>query len=169
MIDRNNPVFSYTDQIDLISGARVVASWNEYFMAIAQVTSRKSRDPSTQIGCVIVDQDNQIVATGFNGPCRGMDDNDPDIHQRPAKYDYYEHAERNAIYSAARRGVATKGCKLYLAGKHFCCHQCARAIVQAGIVEVFMTEPDYTSVDYKFDIAMEHLVEAKVRVNTRPA
>lgn len=147
-----------------------IPDWNEYFLAIAAVVATKSRDPNTKIGAVIVDEDNQIVATGYNGLPRGavylterMD--------RAVKLDFFEHAERNAIYAAARRGIPLKGCKLYLAGKHFSCLDCARAIIQSGITEIFAPAPDLTNPVYKFQTALDLFEECGVRVrymNTIP-
>lgn len=94
----------------------------------------KSKDQSTKVGAVIVGPDNEIRSTGFNSPCRGIDDTRPEIHERPLKYSYFEHAERNAIYNAARIGVPLKGSRIFVT---WCpCVDCARAIVQSGITEV---------------------------------
>lgn len=145
-------------------GARVVPGWNDYFLTIAEAVGARSKDPSTQIGAVIVDDENQIVSTGYNGLPRGMVEDDPILFERPSKYDYFEHAERNAIYAAARKGCSVKGCRIYLAGKHFCCLECARAIVQAGISEVFCPEPDFSNPTFKFDVALAILTECGVKV-----
>lgn len=160
-----NPVFSQEDGIHPETGARMVASWDDYFIAIAEVVKRRSKDPHTQIGAVIVDQDNQIVATGYNGLPRGIEDA-ADLYGEE-KADWMVHAEANAIYAAGRRGMSLKGCKLYLSDGHFTCLDCAQAIVQVGITEVFCVEPDYSRVKYKFDKAVATYREAGVKVNTR--
>lgn len=144
-----------------------VPTWDEYFLAIAEVVRTKSRDPHTQIGAVIVDDDNQIVATGYNGFPRGVEYSD-DRLQRPTKYDYFEHAERNAIFAAARRGIPVKGCRLYLAGKHFSCLDCARAIIQTGIRHVFAPAPAEAATEYKFQTALNLFEESGVRVTFVP-
>lgn len=113
--------------------------WDEYFLDIADAVRKKSKDPSTQIGAVIVGQEGQIVSTGFNGFPRGIDETDPRRWERPAKYDYVEHSERNAIYNAARTGVSLMECSLYLVGfgpPTVPCIECARAVIQAGITRV---------------------------------
>lgn len=115
--------------------------WPTYFLNIADTVRQKSKDPSTQIGVVIVGSDNQILSTGFNGSPRGVEESDPTRWERPAKYDYVEHAERNAIYNAARHGVALRGCTMYMIGLGHPaapCTDCARAVIQAGIEYVYV-------------------------------
>jgi len=115
--------------------------WTEYFLNIAEQVKLKSKDQSTKIGAVIVGSDNEIVSTGYNSFPRGIDDNIDERQQRPEKYYFFEHAERNAVYNAARIGVSTKGCKMYMS----CgmpCADCARAIIQAGIIEIWCKKGD---------------------------
>ena len=88
--------------------------WNRYFFNIAEEVKKKSKDKNTQIGAVIVGQDKEIVSTGYNSFPRGIDDNKIERQEKPEKYFWFEHAERNAIYNAARIGVSTKGCTIYL-------------------------------------------------------
>lgn len=113
-------------------------SWDRYFMTMAYLVAMKSKDESTHCGSVIVDDMNHIVSTGYNSFVRGINDNVPERQLRPAKYMWFEHGERNAVYSAAYRGISTKGCKIYVTG--IPCADCARAIVQAGIKEVIIQE-----------------------------
>jgi dCMP deaminase len=115
-------------------------NWDQYFMGIAGQIALRSKDRSTKVGCVIVGPDNEIRATGYNSFPRGIDDGNEARHQRPEKYLWTEHAERNAVYAAARVGIPLKGCRAYL--PWFPCMDCARALVQAGIVELIATEPD---------------------------
>lgn len=113
--------------------------WDTYFIDIADAVRRKSKDTSTQVGAVIVGHDKQIVSTGFNGFPRGIDETDPARWERPIKYQYVEHAERNAIYNAARTGVSLTGCTLYLVGMGppcVPCTECAKAVIQSGITRV---------------------------------
>lgn len=109
--------------------------WKEYYLNIAEAVRQKSKDNSTKIGVVIVGADNEIVSTGYNSFPRGLDDNIPERMERPEKYIWTEHAERNAIYNAARIGVSTKGCTMYMSCA-MSCPDCARGIIQAGIVKV---------------------------------
>lgn len=113
--------------------------WDRYFLEMARHVATRSTDRSTKVGCVIVGPDGEIRATGHNGFPRGVDDTE-DRHQRPAKYAWTEHAERNAIYSAARAGIATKGCGLVMTW--FPCADCARAVIQAGITGIVCATPD---------------------------
>ena len=111
--------------------------WVEYFYNIAEQVKEKSKDNRTKIGAVIVGKDKEIVSTGYNSFPRGIDDWKPERQQRPEKYFWFEHAERNAIYNAARIGVSTKGCTMYLTCGMVCA-DCARAIINAGIVRIFL-------------------------------
>lgn len=115
-------------------------SWDDYFMSIARVVAKKSKDRSTKVGCVIVGPDNEVRSVGYNGFPRGVDDQNEDRHARPEKYFWTEHAERNAIYNAARIGTALSGCRLYL--PWYPCMDCARAIVQSGLREIIAVKPD---------------------------
>jgi dCMP deaminase len=117
-----------------------VADWDVRYMNLARHVATWSKDRSRQVGCVVVDPDNQVRALGYNGFPRQVDDEDEARHARPAKYLWTEHAERNAIYSAARIGLSLKGCRMYL--PWFPCMDCARAIVQTGIVELVCVQPD---------------------------
>ena len=101
----------------LISFAHEVASW--------------SKDESTKIGAVIVTPEGHPLSWGFNGMPRGIDDSVPERHERPLKYRYMEHAERNAIYQA---NSSLEGAVLFCT--HFCCSDCARGIIQKGIATV---------------------------------
>ena len=122
-----------------------VISWDGYFMGLAAIASFRSKDPNTQNGTCIVQEDSP-VALGYNGFPRGCSDDDfpwcrgVEKKSYESKYSYSEHSERNAIYDAARRGVSLKGSKLYLYSEkgYYLCDECARAIIQAGIKEVIM-------------------------------
>jgi dCMP deaminase len=110
-------------------------NWNEYFRNIAHQVKLKSKDERTQIGAVIVGEDNEIVSTGYNSFPRGISDDISERQERPEKYFWFEHAERNAIYNAARIGVSTKGTTMYLT----CgipCADCCRGIINAGITTI---------------------------------
>ena len=105
--------------------------WHCRFMDLADMIASWSKDPSTKNGAVIVGPDREIRATGYNGLVRGVDDNKPERNERPTKYDFYEHAGRNAIYNACLTGTSVKGCVIYVT--MFPCTDCARAIIQSGI------------------------------------
>ena len=110
-------------------------NWNEYFRNIAHQVKLKSKDERTQIGAVIVGEDNEIVSTGYNSFPRGIIDDISERQERPEKYFWFEHAERNAIYNAARIGVSTLGTTMYMTCD-ISCADCARGIISAGIVKV---------------------------------
>ena len=112
--------------------------WDAFFFSLCDQIAKMSKDESTKLGCVIVGPDREIRATGFNSFPRGIDDGVSERQERPLKYKFIEHAERNAIYNAARVGVGLKGCVLYC--QWHPCSDCARAIIQSGIVEVVMRE-----------------------------
>ena len=105
-------------------------SWDEYFINITKAVSLKSEDPSNKIGAIIVGISNEIRSTGYNGFPRGLN-HDPIKQERPLKYKYFEHAERNAIYNASRFGAKTNNCTMYCLWPP--CTSCARAIIQSGI------------------------------------
>lgn len=109
--------------------------WDEYFINIAEQIKLKSKDVKTQIGVVIVGKDNEIVSTGYNSFPRGINDDLPERQERPEKYFWFEHAERNAIYNAARIGVSTMGTTMYMTCD-LSCADCARAIINSGISKV---------------------------------
>lgn len=110
--------------------------WIKYFLGIAEQVKLKSKDQSTQIGAIIVGKDNEIRSTGYNSFPRGLDDSKPERQERPEKYFWFEHAERNAIYNAARMGTPLDGTTIYLTSG-LPCADCARAIINSGIKKVY--------------------------------
>ena len=111
-------------------------NWNEYFIGIAEQVKLKSRDESTQIGSVIVGKDNAILSTGYNSFPRGLDDSRQERQERPEKYLWIEHSERNAIYNAARIGVSLKDSTIYMTSGAPCM-DCSRAIINSGIKNIY--------------------------------
>lgn len=106
--------------------------WHDRFFEMARMVGSWSKDPSTQVGAVIVRPDRTIASVGYNGFPRGVSD-DPDVlEHRPAKYLRTVHAEANAILSARE---PLHGCTLYVTPLHPCAN-CAGLIIQAGIVSV---------------------------------
>jgi len=116
-----------------------MTKWDERFLRMALQSCYWSKDRSTKVFCIIVGPDREIRSTGYNGMPRGVNDDIKERHERPMKYLYFEHAERNAIFNASRMGVPLLGCTLYVVSvpQSFPpCAECARAIIQAGIVRV---------------------------------
>lgn len=108
-----------------------MANWDARFLRLAQHIASWSKDPSTQVGCVVVGPDREIRSTGFNGFPRGIKDTADRLQDREQKYPLVCHAEENAIMHAARIGVALKGCTAYVTWPP--CTRCARSLIQAGI------------------------------------
>ncbi len=127
------------------------ADWDSRFMRLAQHIATWSKDRSRHVGCVIAGPSNEIRSAGFNGLPRRVDDLDEERHVRPAKYRWAEHAERNAIYNAARVGIPLQGCRMYL--PWFPCMDCARAIIQCGLVALICIKPDLTDSQWGEDFA----------------
>src|SRR5437868_115563 len=91
--------------------------WDEYFFRHVYLASQKSKDERTKIGAVLVRSDSRaIISEGFNGICRGVDDYNSKRSEKPIKYFFYEHAERNSIYNCARHGISTLNSICYTQG-----------------------------------------------------
>ena len=116
-------------------------------MGVAMLSAGRSKDPGTQVGACIVNDENRIMSVGYNGmPCGCSDDVFPwdrSGDTLDTKYPYVCHAELNAILNF--RGGSLKGCKVYCT--LFPCNECAKAIIQIGIKEVIYLEDKYASTD----------------------
>lgn len=109
--------------------------WDKRFMDLAIEISKWSKDPSTKVGAIIVDNHRRIISTGYNGFPSGIDDTDERYYNRELKYGLVIHAELNALLNALRNGVAVKDGILYVYPLPVC-QECAKAIIQSGIKEV---------------------------------
>lgn len=124
-------------------------SWDEFFMGIAKLASGRSKDPNTQVGACIVDDNNRILSIGYNGTPNGFDDScfpwNRDGSKLEVKYTYVCHAELNAIlnYHGARHDLV--GSTIYV--DLFPCNECAKAIIQSGIKEVIYLSDKYHNED----------------------
>lgn len=122
-------------------------SWDEYFMGVALLSAKRSKDPNTQVGACIVNDKNKIVGAGYNGLPAGCNDDEFPWQQQgdflETKYPYICHAELNAILNNI--GMDLHGCKIYTA--LFPCNECAKAIIQAGITEVIYLSDKHSSKD----------------------
>lgn len=121
-------------------------TWDEYFMGLAIMASKRSKDPSTQVGACIVDGDNNILSLGYNGAPIGYPDDEFPWERKAedvtnTKYPYVCHSELNAILNAARLGVKLKGGTLYVT--LFPCNECTKALIQAGIKKVVYLDDKY--------------------------
>ena len=119
-------------------------SWETYFMGIAHLSALRSKDPNTQVGAVIVDQEHKVVSIGYNGFPKGCSDDEYPWENEGSsletKYVYVVHAELNAILNSPR---TVKGCSIYVS--LFPCHECAKAIIQSGIQEIVYESDKYAS------------------------
>lgn len=122
-------------------------SWDEYFMGVALLSAKRSKDPGTQVGACIVNQKNKIVGAGYNGLPAGCDDDEFPWDKQgdflQTKYPYVCHAELNAILNNI--GMDLHGCRIYTA--LFPCNECAKAIIQSGITEVIYLSDKYDGSD----------------------
>lgn len=131
-------------------------TWDEYFMGIAMLAAKRSKDPSTQVGACIVSPDNIIISTGYNGmPTGCSDDVFPWAREgEETKYPYVVHAELNAILNANGRDL--RGSRLYVA--LFPCNECAKAIIQSGVKEVLYLSDKYS--DTMLNLASKRMLQA---------
>lgn len=122
-------------------------SWDEYFMGIAVLSAKRSKDPSTQVGACIVNKDKRIMSVGYNGMPRCCSDDefpwDKNDNPLDSKYLYVCHAELNAILNCERGNVRDCICYTTL----FPCNECAKAIIQSGMSEVVYMEDKYADSD----------------------
>lgn len=144
---------------------KLIIDWDEYFMGIAQLSALRSKDPNTQVGACIVDDDRKVVSIGYNGMPRHIDDNLLPWGKGEgleSKYLYVCHAEMNAILNT-RNGTALRGCSLYVT--LFPCNECAKAIIQVGIKEVVYLENKYAdTISAQASLKMLRLAGVKTRL-----
>lgn len=114
-----------------------IPNWSKYFMDIAKTVSTRSKDPNTKVGAVLVDKDNRIIGTGYNGFPGGMSETE-ELWQRPIKYEYVVHAEMNCILHSTRN---TKGSSLYVT--MYPCKDCAKLIASAGVKRIIYEDSKY--------------------------
>lgn len=114
--------------------------WDLRYLELASTISKWSKDPSTKIGAVAVDEKRRILATGYNGFPRGIEDMPFRLSDREEKYKYVVHAEMNCIYNATYNGVSLEGSTLYVTGLPVC-SDCAKGVIQVGVKRIVMLEP----------------------------
>ena len=131
-------------------------SWDEYFMGIAMLTARRSKDPNTQVGACIVSPENIIMSTGYNGMPKGCSDDEFPWNREgeDTKYPYVVHAELNAILNASGRDL--RGSRIYVA--LFPCNECAKAIIQSGVREVIYLSDKYC--DSMLNLASKRMLQS---------
>ncbi|WP_343561463.1 deoxycytidylate deaminase [Kiloniella sp. b19] len=119
-----------------LGGRKPSQKWDSRYIRLAREVASWSKDRSTQVGAVIILADGTPGPYGFNGFPSQVNDDIDGRHGRPVKYDWTEHAERNAIYHAARVGISLSGGSVYVT--HFPCPDCCRAIIQSGIKAIIV-------------------------------
>ena len=118
---------------EYFKGVRI-NKWDARWLEMAGIVSTWSKDPSTQIGAIAV-KDKRLISTGYNGFPRGIQDLDDRWNNREEKYKYVVHAEMNCIYNANYHNQSLKGSTMYIVGLPVC-HECAKGIIQAGVIRV---------------------------------
>jgi dCMP deaminase len=160
-------------------------SWDEFFIGVAELASKRSKDPDTRCGaCIVNPIDNRIVSVGYNGLPRGLDDdgiylkmeNHPesfltkqngvsyDYWSKPDKYEFSVHAEENAILNSSEN---LKGCHLYLYTDkgYYPCSKCARGIIQKGITQIIMAFATSENTEvYNWEFTKHMFKKAKVQI-----
>lgn len=134
-------------------------NWNDYLMGFAKHAALKSKD-STQVGAVLVGPDREVRLTAYNGPPRGVADLPERRDTRPEKYLWVSHAEQNLVAFAAREGIQTKGCTVYVT--HCPCSACSKSLIQAGIARVVIGRGETSMPPDEFRAAMTMFAEAGV-------
>ena len=145
-------------------------NWDEYFMKIAETVALKSKDPSSKMGCVIVDKNKRVVSLGYNGMVQGADESKMTLSERPMKYYFAIHSEMNALIFA-RRDLT--GCTIY--NKVATCENCLKYYLQAGIksfvykdlrVHSHSTDPKHSMTNIETDEAIIRLLTSMPEVET---
>ncbi|OQX93825.1 MAG: cytidine deaminase [Tenericutes bacterium 4572_104] len=138
-------------------------SWDEYFMGVATLSAKRSKDDSSQVGACIVNRRNRIIGIGYNGLPYGCDDDEFPWEREGdflnTKYAYVVHAEANAILNSS---TDLEGSRIYVT--LFPCNECSKLIIQSGIKEVIYLEDKYH--DDEIFIASRKLLEA-ANIKTR--
>lgn len=123
-----------------------VLSWDEYFMGLAHLSAKRSKDPNTQVGAAIVSPEHRVVGIGYNGFPNGCDDNEFPWEREGefacTKYPFVVHAELNAILNSTTN---LSGCSIYVS--LFPCNECAKAIIQSGISRIVYESDKYADTD----------------------
>jgi dCMP deaminase len=143
--------------------------WSEKFMRNAYFWSESSKDVRTKVGAVLV-RKRRPIAVGYNGLPEGLEDDLPKRQERPLKYFFFEHAERNCFYQCAHQGVSSSGCTIYTMGTP--CADCARAVINCHVVKCVIHKQwvDYEKVFYRekweesCKISEQMLLEAGVQL-----
>lgn len=118
--------------------------WHERYLNLAREVATWSKDPSKKIGAVAVGEKGQVLAQGYNGFPRGINDSQERYEDRQTKYKYVVHAEMNLIYNATYNGVSLDGSTVYVTGLPVC-SECAKGLIQVGVKRVVMSKDDISN------------------------
>ena len=144
--------------------------WDEYFMKIAETVALKSKDPSSKMGCVIVDSNKRVVSLGYNGLVQGADESKMTLKDRPMKYHFVIHSEMNALLFAESN---LAGCTIY--NKTATCDNCLKHCLQAGIrrfvyeelrVHSHSVDPNHSMTNIETDEAIIRMLASMPEVET---
>ena len=136
-----------------------MTDWNQRFMDLAHHVADWSKDPSTKVGAVIVNDNKQVLGLGYNGFPRGVYDCPERYNNRSIKLLFVAHAERNALDNAFGD---TRGATLYTT--LFPCNECAKGIIQKGIGTIVTPQPDKSRIQNHYDITIKMIREAEIQV-----
>lgn len=151
----------FTKHSDIIRRDKAI----KYYRLARYLAHLFSKDPSTKVGALfLAPKSFEILSAGYNGMPRGIDENRPERWERPLKYKLVEHAERNGMFNANRRGIALEGAIAIVC--LFPCHDCARGLIQSGVSAVVTAEPKLSDDrwDESFAVSRELLLEAGIEL-----
>ena len=147
-------------------------SWDKFYLELAFFWGKRSCDTSSKNACVVTSPDNVVLTQGYVGMPRGIEPTERRLNERPYKYFWHEHGERNAINNAARNGLVLNGCTFYITGSP--CASCARGIVSVGCKRVvipqygFFTDRTHDAPEANWvpsmEAAKEMLADARIEV-----
>lgn len=120
-----------------MTAKRPKSFWDNFFMGLASHASTASKDPSTKVGCVLVDDRRRVVGVGYNGFPRGVADTDERLNDRPTKYLMVQHAEVNAVLQSV---IEPRGCTAFVTHKP--CATCTGVLIQAGVRKIVTRQPE---------------------------
>jgi dCMP deaminase len=142
-----------------------MADWDGRWMRLAAEVGSWSKDRSTKVGCIAIDNERRLLTAGYNGFPRGVNDDVESRHERPEKYLFVEHAERNAISNAARSGVSLYESRMYCT--LYPCADCAKGIIQAGVAVLLTPEPDWDLPNWSASFRVSKAMLEEAEVETR--
>ena len=140
--------------------------WTKRYLCLAKEISTWSKDPSRKIGAVAVSDKGQVLATGYNGFPRAVEDSTERYESKELKSKYVVHAEMNCIYNATYNGTSLDGSNLYVWGLPPC-SECAKGIIQVGIKEVFYSYDEQVPDKWlaSLDTTVQMFHEAGIKLN----